>query len=97
MLLSFACGEGCPGNHVWLCVSRWDGCFIRLLDGMLQAGALTATATTTDFELKIPTKICHLAVKVPGPELPIGSEGAHRPSQHMSFGIELRPSLLLPR
>ncbi len=54
---------------------RWDGCFIRLLDGMLQAGALIATATS-DFELRIPTKIRHLAIKVPGPELPIGSEGA---------------------
>ena len=41
---------------------------------MVQAGALISTATS-DFELRIPTKIRHLAVKVPGPELPIGSEG----------------------
>jgi hypothetical protein len=57
----------------WL-LDRWDGCFIRLLDGMFQAGALVATVTS-DFELRIPTKIHHLLIKLPGPELPLGSEG----------------------
>jgi fatty acid synthase len=53
---------------------RWDGCFIRLLDGMLQAGALDIAAA--EYQLRIPTKIRHLAVAAPGPALPPGSEGA---------------------
>jgi fatty acid synthase len=58
-----------------LLVDRWDGCFIRLLDGMLQAGALI-DPVKSDFELRIPTKIQHLVVKMPGPTLPVGSEGS---------------------
>ena len=49
---------------------RWDGCFIRLLDGMLQAGALGSS----DYQLRIPTKIRQLEILDPKPALPAGSE-----------------------
>ena len=54
------------------CLNRWDGCFIRLLDGMLQAGALGSS----DYQLRIPTKIRHLEILNAKPALPAGSEGA---------------------
>ena len=50
---------------------RWDGCFIRLLDGMLQAGALGSS----DYQLRIPTKIRHLEILDANPPLPAGSQG----------------------
>ncbi len=50
---------------------RWDGCFIRLLDGMLQAGALGSA----DYNLRIPTKIRHLAILDSSPAIPAGSQG----------------------
>ena len=56
--------------------ARWDACFIRLLDGMLQAGALGSS----DYQLRIPTKIRHLEIIDPSPALPTGSEGAPRVS-----------------
>ena len=56
---------------------RWDGCFIRLLDGMLQAGALNLVGP--DHKLRIPTAIRHLAISLPGPALLPGSEGALAP------------------
>lgn len=55
---------------------RWDGCFIRLLDGMLQAGALGST----DYQLRIPTKIRHLEILDAKPALPAGSESESLPS-----------------
>ena len=55
-------------------LSRWDGCFIRLLDGMLQAGALESTGG--DYQLRIPTRIRALSVNLPSPDLPLGSDGA---------------------
>ncbi|EIE23140.1 hypothetical protein COCSUDRAFT_47508 [Coccomyxa subellipsoidea C-169] len=51
-------------------VLRWDGCFIRLLDGMLQAGALGSA----DYNLRIPTKIRHLAILDSSPAIPAGSQ-----------------------
>ena len=63
VLLVAALTGGCDG--------RWDGCFIRLLDGMLQAGALGSA----DYNLRIPTKIRHLAILDPSPALPAGSQG----------------------
>ncbi len=56
---------------------RWDGCFIRLLDGMLQAGALGSS----DYQLRIPTKIRQLDILDPKPALPAGSE-SESPSLH---------------
>jgi hypothetical protein len=35
------------------CLFRWDQCWIRLLDGMLQL----SVAGTRDYELRIPTRI----------------------------------------
>ena len=35
------------------CLIRWDQCWIRLLDGMLQL----SVAGTRDYELRIPTRI----------------------------------------
>ena len=52
---------------------RWDGCFIRLLDGMLQTGALNLVGS--DYKLRIPTAIRHLAISLPGPDMLPGSEG----------------------
>ncbi|EIE22203.1 ketoacyl-synt-domain-containing protein [Coccomyxa subellipsoidea C-169] len=52
-------------------VLRWDQCFIRLLDGMLQAGAL---GNATDTTLRIPTKIRHLEILDPSPAIPAGSQ-----------------------
>ena len=49
---------------------RWDNCFIRLLDGMLQAGALGST----DYQLRIPTKIRQIEILDAKPQLPSGSE-----------------------
>jgi hypothetical protein len=54
---------------------RWDGCFIRLLDGMLQAGALGST----DYQLRIPTKIRHLEILDAKPALPASSESESLP------------------
>ncbi|CAK0786732.1 hypothetical protein CVIRNUC_009946 [Coccomyxa viridis] len=51
-------------------VLRWDNCFIRLLDGMLQAGALGST----DYQLRIPTKIRQIEILDAKPRLPSGSE-----------------------
>jgi fatty acid synthase len=53
-------------------VCRWDGCFIRLLDGMLQASSLGNSA---DYTLRIPTKIRHLAILDASPAIPAGSQG----------------------
>ena len=49
---------------------RWDNCFIRLLDGMLQAGALGRTV----YQLSIPTKIRQIEILDAKPRLPSGSE-----------------------
>lgn len=40
----------------WLC--RWDKCWIRLLDGMLQL----SVAGTRDYELRIPTRIRSIVI-----------------------------------
>ncbi|EIE19938.1 hypothetical protein COCSUDRAFT_44339 [Coccomyxa subellipsoidea C-169] len=53
-------------------VLRWDACFIRLLDGLLQAGALNAT----DTQLRVPTGIRRLLIKDANPASITGSEGA---------------------
>jgi hypothetical protein len=66
------------------CARRWDGCFIRLLDGMLQAGALGSS----DYQLRIPTKIRHLEIFDASPPLPAGSQGARAirlPKRNPSF------------
>jgi fatty acid synthase len=42
-----------------------------LLDGMLQAGALGSS----DYQLRIPTKIRQLEIFDPKPALPSGSQG----------------------
>ena len=55
-------------------IRRWDACFIRLLDGMLQAGAMNITLTDT--QLRIPTGIRRLAILDPSPMAATGSEGA---------------------
>ena len=44
---------------------RWDDCFIRLLDGMLQVVGFTDKALQ-DNMLKIPTRI--RAIRIPHPE-----------------------------
>jgi hypothetical protein len=43
--------------RVWMV--RWDRCWIRLLDGMLQL----SVAGTRDYELRIPTKIRSIVIK----------------------------------
>ena len=58
--------------HVPACARRWDACFIRLLDGLLQAGALNAT----DTQLRVPTGIRRLVIKDANPAPITGSEGA---------------------
>ena len=40
------------------CVRRWDGCWIRLLDGMLQL----SVAGTRDYELRVPTRIRSIVI-----------------------------------
>ena len=37
---------------------RWDGCWIRLLDGMLQL----SVAGTRDYELRVPTRIRSIVI-----------------------------------
>jgi hypothetical protein len=51
---------------------------------MLQAGALAgADLTNGDYQLRIPTRIRALSVGLPGPGLPLGSDGARaRIAQH---------------
>jgi hypothetical protein len=56
---------------------------VRLLDGMLQAGALEGARA--DYSLHIPTRIRDLRVAVPSPVLPLGSEGAPRSSLCMPY------------
>ena len=58
---------------------RWDNCFIRLLDGMLQAGALGST----DYQLRIPTKIRQIEILDAKPRLPSGSESEPIATQHL--------------
>ncbi|KAK9916399.1 hypothetical protein WJX75_002178 [Coccomyxa subellipsoidea] len=53
-------------------VLKWDACFIRLLDGLLQAGALNAT----DTQLRVPTGIRRLVIKDANPAPITGSEVA---------------------
>ena len=62
---------------------RWDGCFIRLLDGMLQAGALAGADMSDDYQLRIPTRIRALSIGNPSPGLPLGSDGAHFQAQQL--------------
>ena len=40
------------------CLCRWDGCWIRLLDGMLQL----SVAGTRDYELRVPTRIRSIVI-----------------------------------
>lgn len=44
---------------------RWDSCFIRFLDGMLQTSALGST----DYQLRIPVKLRHVAVADASPNI----------------------------
>ncbi len=66
---------------------RWDGCFIRLLDGMLQAGALGST----DYQLRIPTKIRHLEILDAKPAMPAGSESESLPPAASWSALSQRP------
>ena len=52
-------------------MSRWDACFIRLLDGLIQVGALDVTGS----QLRVPTGIRRLAIVDPCPRITAGSEG----------------------
>ncbi len=54
--------------------ARWDGCWIRLLDGLLQAGWLQAGSA----RLRVPTRIRRLAIPAPllVLTLPYPTEGA---------------------
>ena len=47
------------------CVNRWDQCFIRLLDGMLQVIGF-AGASDGDFALRIPVRIRAISLTEPG-------------------------------
>ena len=47
------------------CLNRWDQCFIRLLDGMLQVVGF-AGASDGDFALRIPVKIRAISIIEPG-------------------------------
>jgi hypothetical protein len=91
---------------------RWDGCFVRLLDGLLQASALDPAGC--GYQLRIPTRIRRLAVTAPSPALLPGADGegaaavnvcadrprsAHRPCGACSAGERGprgRYSVLLP-
>ena len=61
-------GEGPCAAH-----ARWDGNYITFLDGLLQASVMKGLSTAT--VLRIPTRIRHLTINVPGPTFPLGSEG----------------------
>ena len=53
---------------------RWNGCFIRFLDGLLQATAYTHLAGA-DRALRVPVHIRSLVIKQPGTKRSIGSLG----------------------
>ena len=44
---------------------RWDNCFIRLLDGMLQVLGF-ADSDGVDHSLRIPVRIRHIEIRAPG-------------------------------
>ena len=48
--------QGHSSQPEYLC--RWDGCWIRLLDGMLQL----SVAGTRDYELRVPTRIRSIVI-----------------------------------
>lgn len=50
---------------------RWDGCFIRFLDGMLQSSALGST----DYQLRIPVRLRHVAISNAAPANKPGTSG----------------------
>ena len=50
---------------------RWDGCFIRFLDGMLQTSALGST----DYQLRIPVRLRHVAILDAAPIIPVEGPG----------------------
>ncbi len=58
---------------------RWDNCFIRLLDGMLQVLGF-ADADGGDHALRIPVRIRHIEIGAPGgaaaPALPCDAQRA---------------------
>ena len=56
---------GVMHGHSVLVGCRWDDCFIRLLDGMLQVVGFT-DKTLQDAMLKIPTRI--RSIRIPHPE-----------------------------
>ena len=43
------------------CCYRWDECWIRLLDGMLQL----SFSDSDDFQLRIPVRVRNIAIKQP--------------------------------
>lgn len=72
-------------RHVPACDDRWDACFIRLLDGLLQAGALNSP----DTQLRVPTGIRRLLIKDPSPAAIAGSEGQRL---YLSIATSLLPA-----
>ena len=56
----------CKMLMVGLCECRWDDCFIRLLDGMLQVVGFT-DKSLQDNMLKVPTRI--RSITIPHPEV----------------------------
>jgi hypothetical protein len=55
-----------------LSVGRWTGCWVRLLDGLLQVGWLEAGSA----RLRLPTRIRRLSIPAPSLAPAPGSEGA---------------------
>ena len=65
---------------------RWDACFIRLLDGLLQAGALN---NTVDASLRVPTAIRCLEILNPAPAVPAGAEGGLPSWNEAAYGLHV--------
>ena len=72
-------------------VCRWDSCFIRFLDGMLQTSALG----TTDYQLRIPVRLRYVAILDAAPIIPV--EGSGKPWAHMHGMQQVVPDVLPPK
>ena len=97
------CNDRMPSGHGSQlgCLCRWDGCWIRLLDGMLQL----SVAGTRDYELRVPTRIRSIVHQQcrrhrGRPDLggrlilsaPLGPAYASCPPETNKFGAGTRPA-----
>ena len=87
------CNDRMPSGHGSQlgCLCRWDGCWIRLLDGMLQL----SVAGTRDYELRVPTRIRSIVINnaagTADGQISVGGSSSVLPSALPMHHVPLRP------